>query len=64
MGIDITDDAHPHNHVGEEFHGNLCRQCGRRGSGGYTVTCGRSECQEAEYLDNKTRNKRKRTKGA
>lgn len=26
-----------------------CRQCGRARPPGYSVTCGRSECQEADY---------------
>ena len=32
-----------------------CRQCGRYCPQGNAVTCGRSECQEAEYHDNKRR---------
>lgn len=36
--------------------GGLCRQCGDPCRVGY-VTCGTSECQEAEYRDNQIRAK-------
>jgi hypothetical protein len=32
-----------------------CRQCDRRIPAGYTVTCGRSACQEAEAAANHAR---------
>jgi hypothetical protein len=40
----------------------LCRQCAKPRPPGYTVTCGRSECQEAEFHANRDRAVQARSK--
>jgi hypothetical protein len=39
---------------------SMCRQCSRQRPAGYTVTCGRSACQEAETVANRERAKLRR----
>jgi hypothetical protein len=48
--------------VAGDTSNGTCKQCNSPRPTGCTVTCGKSECQEAEFHDNATRAKTKRRK--
>lgn len=43
----------------EDTNVGMCRYCGDKRPDGYSVTCGKSECQEAAYRDKEVRSKPK-----